>query len=553
MAKVLSIELGQSIVKMCEVDYKVKNPKVYSYVELETPQDAVIDGFVTRPDELSEVIKAAIGSHDIRTKKVVFTIASARIASREAFLPYVKKNKLGEMVQASAGDYFPVDISKSKVTYQILSTPVQEDGTKQYRLSLMVVPNDLLESYYVLAKFCGLEIVALDYAVNSVAVAAKESLSNGVQMVIKIGEEVTQLFICSGGDMVLQRTMTNGMDEAIETMIDLSSREVGNSMSYTEVLELMRSKPCVRISTDMTVFDKYDNSDVPVNIRREVTEALSPLSGSVSRVIDYYNSRNSENPIENIYLTGYAEDFVGLTEYLANEFGAEVKKLSEVCDFGIPKAGGSYIACIGATMEPLDMIPEERMSKKKKLIKSEGSGGKQEPNYIMIGAMVSGACVVIAIVLAVVSLLPYRAAVKKKEELVAREAELEAIENVYKDNMRAVLVYNEVKKMYESTEHQNDNLIAFLEELEMKLPSTVNVLTFSADDERVSINMNVESKEAVALTIQELRAFTSLDTVTVASLSEEVDELGLNSVVNFTAECTYAPIVREDAAAAQAQ
>ena len=37
MAKVLSIELGQSIIKMCEVDYKVKNPKVYSYMELGTP------------------------------------------------------------------------------------------------------------------------------------------------------------------------------------------------------------------------------------------------------------------------------------------------------------------------------------------------------------------------------------------------------------------------------------------------------------------------------------------------------------------------------------
>ena len=546
MAKVLSIELGQSIVKMCEVDYKVKNPKVYNYMELETPQDAVIDGFVLRPDELAEVIMGAVGSHNIRTKKVVFTIASARIANREAFLPYVKKNKLGEMVQASAGDYFPVDISKAKVTYQILSTPVQEDGTKQYRLSLMVVPNDLLESYYTLAKFCGLEIVALDYAINSIASAAKENLSTGVQMVVKVGEEVTQLFICSDGDMVLQRTLTNGMDVAIETMIDLSSRESGRTMSYREVLDLMRSKPCVRISTDMSVFDKYDSSDVPANVRGEVTEALNPLSGSVIRVIDYYNSRNSEKPIENIYLTGFAENFVGFAEYLGNEFGTEVKKLSEVCNFGITESAGSYIACVGATLEPLDMIPEAHMSKKKHA-KGESSSGKAEPNYIMIGAMVFGACVVVAAVLAVVSILPYQAAVKKKEELVKREAELAAIESVYKDNLKAVLVYNEVKKMYESTEHQNDNLIAFLEELEMKLPSTVNVLTFSADDERVSINMNVESKEAVAMTIQELRGFTSLDTVTVAALSEEVDELGLNSVVNFTAECTYAPIVREDA------
>lgn len=193
------------------------------------------------------------------------------------------------------------------------------------------------------------------------------------------------------------------------------------------------------------------------------------------------------------------------------------------------------------------------MSKKKRLSISGGGSGKQEPDYILIGGLVCGACVVIAAVLMVVSLVPYKAAEKRKKELTAREADLVAIESVYKDKLKSELVYSEVKKMYESTEHQNDNLIAFLEELEMKLPSTVNVLTFSADDERVSINMNVESKEAAALVIQELREFASLDTVTVAALSEEVDELGLKSVVNFTAECTYAPIVREEATAAQTQ
>lgn len=553
MAKVLSIELGQSIIKMCEVDYKVKNPKVYSYMELGTPENTVLDGFVTRPDELAQVIEEAIHSHNIRTKKVVFTIASSRIASREAFLPYVKKNKLGEMVQACAGDYFPVDISKSKVTYQILSTPVQENGIKQYRLSLMAVPNELLETYYVLAKLCGLNIVALDYAINSVASATKGSLSGGVQMVIKIDEKITQLFICSDGDVVLQRTLTSGIDEAIETVIDLSSGETGQSISYMDALHMIRSKPCVRISTDMTVIDRNDNTDVPSEVRAEVTEALGPLSGSISRVIDYYNSRNSEKPIENIYLTGYAEDFAGFTEYLGNEFGAEVKRLSEVCDFAISESSGSYIACVGATIDPLDMIPEAHMSKKKRLSISGGGSGKPEPDYILIGGLVCGACVVIAAVLMVVSLVPYKAAEKRKKELTEREADLVAIESVYKDKLKSELVYSEVKKIYESTEHQNDNLIAFLEELEMKLPSTVNVLTFSADDERVSINMNVESKEAAALVIQELRKFTSLDTVTVAALSEEVDELGLKSVVNFTAECTYAPIVREEAATAQAQ
>ena len=38
MSKVLSIEIGYSLIKILETDYQVKNPKVHGCINLGTPQ-----------------------------------------------------------------------------------------------------------------------------------------------------------------------------------------------------------------------------------------------------------------------------------------------------------------------------------------------------------------------------------------------------------------------------------------------------------------------------------------------------------------------------------
>ena len=58
----------------------------------------------------------------------------------------------------------------------------------------------------------------------------------------------------------------------------------------------------------------------------------------------------------------------------------------------------------------------------------------------------------------------------------------------------------------------------------------------------------VESKEAAAKSIQEIRKFKSLESVTVKDVKEELNELG-GSVVSFTLDGVYAPIEATEEAA----
>lgn len=541
MAKVVSIEVGYSLTKICEVDYRVKNPKVYVSFTIPTPVDVFEDGLISQPEVLAEAVKAGLAEHGVKTKQTVYSINSTKIANREVMLPFVKENRIEALLEVNATDYFPVDISHYKLTYSILDTVTAEDGTKQYKLLVLAAPKELLESYYVTSEQAGLTVSALDYAGNSIVAMTKHAFPEETHMIVKVDERSTLLTIYSAGNMVLQRTVPYGADPAAEAIME---SEEGREVTYGVAIDLLRRKPCIRQTLNPDIEEVNDEDDEEVKgFRMNITESLNMLSNGVLRVIDYYNSRNSENQIQHIWMTGYAENFVGLTEFMSGEVGTEVLPLEDApgISIGAERNQGEYVSCIGSVIEPLDLIPDEHNEKKKKAKagKSGEAGSSSTTDYIRVAMLALIGCVIVAGALAAVACLTYKSEADKNKALLAKEAELAPVELIYQEYNDTSALFNDVKVMYAETTTQNENLLAFLLELQDKLPSTVNVLTFSADATTVSMNMNVESKEAAAMTVVEIRNFDSIEDASINALTEITDETG-NVVVNFTISCTYA-------------
>ena len=69
--KVLSIEIGQGLTRVVEMDYKVKNPKVYNYFTFETPKDVIDDGLVKRNEAFIGLFKAECEKRGIIMKRIL--------------------------------------------------------------------------------------------------------------------------------------------------------------------------------------------------------------------------------------------------------------------------------------------------------------------------------------------------------------------------------------------------------------------------------------------------------------------------------------------------
>ena len=539
--RVLSIEIGNSFTKICEIDYKVKKPKVYKVLTVETPEGVVVDGMLQPTQEYADHLVNALGTNGIRTRKVIFTISSTRVASREVQIPNVKANKIEALVKTNANDYFPVDLTQYEIGHY-LAGGLTEEG--KLRVMALAVPKALLDSYYQLAQMCGWEVECFDYSSNSLYQILRDEKSEKVTMMIKIDENSTIVTVLSAGKVLLQRTVAYGVQDAIETMIASGAYAVNDPMS---AVERFQKKTCLnRVlhqgdklwEENAGRWEDEDAGNVEVTAaRQKITASLEPLIVGVSRVIDFYDSRNSDTPIERTYVTGLGGSFSGMSKLFTNCLERKVHTLSDMDDkIGMSKAirstrPAAYISCLGAVLAPVGLIDKSQQ-------KGKGMTVVSGTNYTFVSVAVLVLGVILSIAMAVTSLTRYFGTVAENVALQARVEELQPAQTVYNEYLSTAAQYDKYKYLYEYTENPNENLVKFINELEQILPDSFYTDSFSSDQTGISMTVNVEGKAAAARTILNIRNMESIEDVQISNITDNQDEMG-GSWVMFSMTGTY--------------
>ena len=539
--RVLSIEIGNSFTKICEIDYKVKKPKVYKVLTVETPEGVVVDGMLQPTQEYADHLVNALGTNGIHTRRVIFTISSTRVASREVQIPNVKANKIEALVKTNANDYFPVDLTQYEIGHY-LAGGLTEEG--KLRVMALAVPKALLDSYYQLAQMCGWEVECFDYSSNSLYQILRDEKSEKVTMMIKIDENSTIVTVLSAGKVLLQRTVAYGVQDAIETMIASGAYAVNDPMS---AVERFQKKTCLnRVlhqgdklwEENAGRWEDEDAGNVEVTAaRQKITSSLEPLIVGVSRVIDFYDSRNSNTPIERTYVTGLGGSFSGMSKLFTNCLERKVHTLSEMDDkIGMSKAirstrPAAYISCLGAVLAPVGLIDKSQQ-------KGKGMTVVSGTNYTFVSVAVLVLGVILSIAMAVTSLTRYFGTVAENVALQARVEELQPAQTVYNEYLSAAAQYDKYKYLYEYTENPNENLVEFINELEQILPDSFYTDSFSSDQTGISMTVNVEGKAAAARTILNIRNMESIEDVQISNITDNQDEMG-GSWVMFSMTGTY--------------
>ena len=508
------MEIGQGMTRVVEVDYQAKSPKIYNAFSLETPKDMVQDGVITRNEDFIINLKAELRKRNIRTESIVFTVASSRIANREARIPLCKPKQILPLITANAADYFPVDMNQYHLVYSILGK-TEEEGVKQYRLSLLAVPNDVTTSYIDLARTLGMHIRAMDYVGNSIFQVVRHEMSSGVNAIIKIDEHSSLITIIKSGEIVLQRSVPHGVNGAIENVTELDV--YGENLTYADATVVFTQQRCLRryLNVDVDYQEAEDTSDEVMMSRIMITENLRYFIGNVGRILEYYVSRNDNIPIDNIYLVGIGADFVGMDELLSNELGYKVEKYTGLDsirtgspNFTALESMRVYAAAIGAAYSPLQLLSPELLK------------GEKETSLVIPIAFFL-ACVATAIVLFIVGQVGVSTSRTKNEELrekIERNQYLENLNNAYNNSKTT---YASIDAALNAGSNDNRLLTQFIAEMERKMPSGFISLGFVADEkDGITIDVTCESKKEAATVFQQLRTFDTITIITSSGFNE---------------------------------
>lgn len=464
--KMLSIEVGCSATKIVEMDYQSKKPKVYRCVDVKTPEGAVRDGYLNpeKMEALKDVVKETLKTNKIRTKRVLFTVFSGKIITREIVLPGVKAHQINAIIESNVTEYFPIELSDYKITHMHISTFREGENVGKHKVLVIAAEKVLIEGYEKLAEQLGLNIVDIDYAGNSVFQATKQSAGAEAIMAVKVEGENALVTIIRQGTMVMQRT-------------------VNYNIGYQD--------------------------DEPVSM----DDAARVLVGTVLRVIDFYVSNNEDNRIEQIYIMGDGSKETMILDMMVEQTQLPCRVLDTVRGTVIGKKAeyapvNVFAAAIGSGISSVGFDADKEKE-------------RHETNYVSASVLMIVFFIVMIGALLSFALIPYNTALMEQQSLQKKREQLAPAKAVYEQYNGMVDLIARVRYGYALTQHSNDGVVEFLTELEKKMPSDVEFTEFASDDEKCVITMRVADKETAAGIIKNFREFESLENVTVESIVED--------------------------------
>lgn len=578
--RVLSIEVGYSLTQVCEMDFQSKHPKVYGVFSMKTPDNILDDGFIHVTDEFVQDLKSYITANGMSSKKVIFAVSSTKIANREAVIPLVKEKMVRDLIMTNITDYFPVDPTQYQFAHNIMDTVEDEAGNKQYRIMIMAAPSDILTGYYELAKQLGLDLVSIDYSGNSIFQALRHRFATGVNLTVKIDERSSLLTVTNNGVITMQRAGIYGADQIVGIMMDTDVYE--EPLNYESAVKTLRRNNLVMrpdeeqllatkeeevakleqeqqravtlasttgdssMVASATVAAKQAGTNLKMlRLRRDITLSYQQLIGSIVRVIDYYNSKNRDASIDNIIITGIAADFWGFAGLLSDELGRDVEVLKDLAgtniDQGLHLQGvslGDYISVIGAGLGSVGFMPAQEAAKKK------GSGFSKESlndigNNDTLPYIVLGVGAGVAVILALVSLIPYFMVKSQNSNLQETKAQLAPVQDTYNQYTSTQSDYDYVNALATATVNPLENLPQIIGDLESNFPSETLVSSMSVSDTSIVMSITVPNKQSIAKTLVDFRKLPYFSEINVAGFSESQDlETGAITDV-YSIECVF--------------
>lgn len=521
--KILSIEIGVDVTHVLEMDYRVKNPKVYRSFSFQTPVGVIGEAGVRKSEEFRTALHKLLDANKIKTRKTLFVVNSGKIASREVLIPMIKENRIKDFLNTNSADFFPVDLSRYQLVYRNEGV-VQQDTVKKRKLYVFAVPGDLVQSYEELADFCSLELTALDYVGNSIFQMMHKAVGNNICCSVKLDNNATMITIINQGMVVLQRTVFYGFEEVEKVVVDsgLFPKE-----QYPAAMDILQQTDCLDAN-------QAAPEDAVNAMRAEAVEALRPMIGNIRRVLDYYQSRNNGAEVKECFLIGNGAYIKGLDRLMSMELNLPVHLQEKDVLNGFRTSGdrldAMYEACYGAAIQPLDFVFGSAQTAK--IIE------EKKKRELLAAKLIGLLCVACAVILLALSGVQRIALSHELNTLNKQKDELKYIQDIYNAYVDTKSQYDDVTKMNGKTETVSDALADAIEEMEEKFPSGVKVTSLTSNGEGISMDIEVSTKEEAAKILQNLATFDAFRSVTTNGITESTDENG-KITVTFSVMCTY--------------
>jgi type IV pilus assembly protein PilM len=227
--QLVGLKLGASQIAAAQVINK-GGPRIVRMARMPLDRGVVVGGELREPEALAASLKTFFRKNKLPRNCVRLGISNNRIGVRTFEISGISDPKqLTNAVRFRAQETLPIPLDEAALDYRILEERVEEDGTRVFRVLLVVAHKELVERYVAACRKAGLKLVGIDLE----AFALLRALSDPTQppgedaavVCVSIGHDRSTLAVSDGRLCEFTRVLAWGgsaLDAAIARVLDIT-------------------------------------------------------------------------------------------------------------------------------------------------------------------------------------------------------------------------------------------------------------------------------------------------------------------------------------------
>lgn len=310
------MDIGRNTVRVMQLRPEKNKLKMIGYGAIDFDQAAIAEGVIVKHEAIAGAVNKLFKHNlvgDITTKRVAVSIPIAHTFTRSFDIPKLSESELREAVRTEVEQYIPAPADEIYVDYVRVETSKHKST-----IFIVAVPKKIVDSYVMLARLLGLELVLLQTSSGAGAnLFTRDSHSDLPTLLIDFGTESADITLVDKGPVVSGTIACGG--EQITALIK-------DSLGVTE-----REARIIKSKYGLNASKK----------QHEIVQALNPtlsqLNREIRRSIRYYEERSKiKRSISQIVIMGGGANMPGLSEYLTDNLRIASRAFdpSSYIDFG---------------------------------------------------------------------------------------------------------------------------------------------------------------------------------------------------------------------------
>ncbi|KXS49495.1 MAG: hypothetical protein BHK79_01015 [Halanaerobium sp. MDAL1] len=323
--KYTSIDFGHSSIKYLNTRVKNNKFKLLASGRREIPTGTINDGKVVDTHLLTKIIEDIFNEKNMEPGVLMLTPASGQEFIRNIKMPKMPREELKEALIWEVQDF--LDLEAEKIALDYIISNEKED---QYELLVTGISKDVLNGYLEIfennmlkVKVFNLEDMAL------ISLLSKKKKLENPSLILDVGASSSKILIAAKNKLFLSREV----DTSGNNFSNLFLNEENNQ----EEAEIEKKK--FKFFPDQAGEENLNLMLSDINtaetLQKKVKDLADEIIFEVNRSLEYHNERNSENAVDDIYLTGGGLLLNGLVDYFKEEIDNEIFVIDPLKEFQI--------------------------------------------------------------------------------------------------------------------------------------------------------------------------------------------------------------------------